>query len=437
MASTDFRLTGLDTRGADLTFSALELLGAGGRVDVGAAITSSHAPTSGTLSALGDGDPLTSCTFAAADVASPGFWIGIQVSAAQEVTAVAFQGWLYALTLGEMVGGAWSTVISAQDTRGLPSVTGIDEWVKVPSATSDLVDYPGIASAVTGAVTVVEGGVKYANSISLPAFARVVAGPVVAWRAVRAKLTFKFTRDGLGYRHAGFFFPDAGGNTGGYRVAYLNGSIVYSAYVNGVEINGTSAPRVPVANPTIGSVYTLEVRGLEGGGLAIYQNDALIGTLSGVNAIFSRVTVGVFAYNADIEIQRIEVSTNEFTAGPPIAKVAHASAVLQGVAPIPPSHTPFQLARSFGVADLECGGQGCIYGTVELYAQAGNIPLPRRVRLHRSRDGMLVRETWSDAQGNYSFDHISERYTYDVIAWDHEGLQQSVVANDLTPEVMP
>lgn len=87
--------------------------------------------------------------------------------------------------------------------------------------------------------------------------------------------------------------------------------------------------------------------------------------------------------------------------------------------------------------DMECGGQCSIYGAVELYAQAGNIPLPRRVRLHRSRDGLLVRETWSDAQGNYRFDGISERYTYDVIAWDHEGMQQSVVANDLTPEVMP
>lgn len=87
--------------------------------------------------------------------------------------------------------------------------------------------------------------------------------------------------------------------------------------------------------------------------------------------------------------------------------------------------------------DVEFGGHGCIYGTVELCVQAGNIPLRRRVRLHRSRDGQLVREAWSDAHGNYRFDGISQRYTYDVIAWDHEGLQQSVVANDLTPEVVP
>lgn len=93
--------------------------------------------------------------------------------------------------------------------------------------------------------------------------------------------------------------------------------------------------------------------------------------------------------------------------------------------------------KSTEVVDVEFGGHCSIYGTVELFNQAGNLPLPRRVRLHRSRDGLLVRETWSNTQGQYRFDGISQRYTYDVIAWDHEGLQRSVVANDLTPEVMP
>ncbi|MDH0373534.1 hypothetical protein N7340_17440 [Comamonas aquatica] len=93
--------------------------------------------------------------------------------------------------------------------------------------------------------------------------------------------------------------------------------------------------------------------------------------------------------------------------------------------------------KSTEVVDVEFGGHCSIHGTVELFNQAGNLPLPRRVRLHRSRDGLLVRETWSNTQGQYRFDGISQRYTYDVIAWDHEGLQRSVVANDLTPEVMP
>lgn len=87
--------------------------------------------------------------------------------------------------------------------------------------------------------------------------------------------------------------------------------------------------------------------------------------------------------------------------------------------------------------DVEFGGRGSIHGTVKLYNQAGNTPLRRRVRLHRSRDGLLVRETWSDAQGNYRFDGLSARYEYDVIAWDHEGQFRSTIANNLKPEVRP
>lgn len=87
--------------------------------------------------------------------------------------------------------------------------------------------------------------------------------------------------------------------------------------------------------------------------------------------------------------------------------------------------------------DMEFGGRGTIYGTVEHDHTPANTPLIRRVRLHRSRDGMLVRETWSKADGSYEFTEISGRYEYDVIAWDHEMQFRSVVANNLVPEVMP
>lgn len=96
-----------------------------------------------------------------------------------------------------------------------------------------------------------------------------------------------------------------------------------------------------------------------------------------------------------------------------------------------------QKVKVLFTGNLDFRGWGAIFGQVELYHEGANIPLKRRVRLYRSRDGLLVGETWSDAQGNYRFEGISQRYTYDVIAWDHEGLQRSVVANDLTPEVMP
>ncbi len=87
------------------------------------------------------------------------------------------------------------------------------------------------------------------------------------------------------------------------------------------------------------------------------------------------------------------------------------------------------------LVDTECGGFYRIYGTVARKAAPANIPLKCRVRLHRSRDGMLVRETWSKEDGSYEFAEISGRYEYDVIAWDHELQEYSTVANNQLAEV--
>lgn len=439
MASTDFRLTGLDTRGADLTLSALELHGIGGRLDVGAVITSSHAPIAGNLSALGDGDALTSCTFAAADVASPGFWIGIQVSAAQEVTAVAVQGLAYALTLCELLAGGWSLVMSIQDTRGLPSMVAPVAVEILPLAAGDLTVFGGISGAYATKPVVSEVGVKFGSSGTgaVPAFARLTASPAVPWVGMRAKLVFRLTRDSAARKHGGFFFPDGSGSAGGYRVVFLDETLVFSTYQGGWEINPDTAPRVPAPGPLVGEVVTLEVTVGPGGQMTAYKNGHLLGTFSGGDVRFQCVFAGVFVYDGDIEVRRVELSSRLSLSGPAAPGVVRAVALPHPLAPLPQGLAVLRQADALRAYDLECGGQGCIYGTVELYAQAGNIPLPRRVRLHRSRDGLLVRETWSDAQGHYRFDGITDRYKYDVIAWDHEGLQQSVVANDLTPEVMP
>ena len=67
------------------------------------------------------------------------------------------------------------------------------------------------------------------------------------------------------------------------------------------------------------------------------------------------------------------------------------------------------------------GGVGFIDGTVEEKATP-NIPLRRRVRLHRDVDGMMVRETWSHATtGAYTFTDINPAYTYTVVAYPVTG----------------
>lgn len=111
---------------------------------------------------------------------------------------------------------------------------------------------------------------------------------------------------------------------------------------------------------------------------------------------------------------------------------------LKGVMPPPQGLGLTQQIKAAGkLLDAEFGGVYRIYGSVARKSMPTNIPLKRRVRLHRSRDGMLVRETWSKEDGSYEFIEISGRYEYDVIAWDHELQDFSTVANNQLAEPMP
>lgn len=88
--------------------------------------------------------------------------------------------------------------------------------------------------------------------------------------------------------------------------------------------------------------------------------------------------------------------------------------------------------------DMEFSGNGFIAGTVKRDADPVDMPLRRRVRLHREVDGLMARETWSDATtGAYRFDGINEAYKYTVITYDHLHDYRAVVADNLTPELMP
>lgn len=84
------------------------------------------------------------------------------------------------------------------------------------------------------------------------------------------------------------------------------------------------------------------------------------------------------------------------------------------------------------------GGTGRVRGTVKEKNTPTNTPLSRRVRLIRDRDGMLVREQWSDATtGAYDFQDVELNEAYTVLSYDHLHNYRAVVADNLTPEVMP
>lgn len=79
-------------------------------------------------------------------------------------------------------------------------------------------------------------------------------------------------------------------------------------------------------------------------------------------------------------------------------------------------------------------GPGRILGTVKEAHLPSDIPLSRRVRLHRKSDGMLIDETWSNATGNYAFTNIAIQKYY-VVAFDHTDTYNAVIKDSVTPEI--
>lgn len=68
---------------------------------------------------------------------------------------------------------------------------------------------------------------------------------------------------------------------------------------------------------------------------------------------------------------------------------------------------------------------------------APDIPVSRRVLLHDQLSGRVLRSTWSDpVTGAYSFERIRMGRFY-VVAFDHTGDKRAVIADNLTPELMP
>lgn len=60
------------------------------------------------------------------------------------------------------------------------------------------------------------------------------------------------------------------------------------------------------------------------------------------------------------------------------------------------------------------------------------------MRLLRDRDAMLVAETWSDeTTGAYLFTEIDRSTTYTVLTDDYQHSYRAVVADRITPSLIP
>jgi len=88
--------------------------------------------------------------------------------------------------------------------------------------------------------------------------------------------------------------------------------------------------------------------------------------------------------------------------------------------------------------DIYDAGRGRITGTVKEKNTPANTPLMRRVVLLSMPGSRAIRETWSDpVTGVYEFTEVAMDRVYTVVSYDHTGIYRGVVADNLTPELMP
>ena len=103
---------------------------------------------------------------------------------------------------------------------------------------------------------------------------------------------------------------------------------------------------------------------------------------------------------------------------------AGGAAPLQALTPVAP------------LADAYDGGVYSYRGTTEVKGTPANALVSRRVRLHDTLSGRVVREQWSVAgTGAFAFTGLRLGSFY-AVAFDHTGTYNGVIATNIPPELV-
>ena len=382
MFSTSWSICGIDTDGHDLTLSRLVAWGESGAL-VPTSVASALTPIAGTVDNLLE-DDATTVTFAAADVRQPGFLITFEFAEPVELwgwrmAAPTQTGWprMHAVQTGEHVQFlGWlewqgSGVMTARPANPVSMLQKYGDWTPLSAA----------GTRRWFDVATHDGVIVYAGDYGGQIYKSTDGG--ATWVAL-----------------------SSAGSRNWEGIATHDGVIVYAVDYGGQIYKSTDGGATWVALSSAGS-----------------RKWCGIATHDGV--IVYAVDYGGWQIYKCVQLDPIYVASTRalavlppVTAGAPLVEPA-----TLGVEPV------------FTTLDLDVGGRGRIYGTVKRKADPQNIPLVRRVRLHDSRTGALLRQTWSREDGSYEFRDLNPDLEFDVVAWDHERHFRSEIANNLKSEV--
>jgi hypothetical protein len=442
--------------GGALELSGFHLLDAVGvRIDDSATLSASTAPEVGVLGNLQDADLVTSASWVATSV--PNLVLSWDFVTSAEVTDIRLAGdepkrfllcckiqwsddgtsWTTAIDLDYIIWPGVQALTTSEDTTGqwiTPRQSGL-MTLSADKRTFTMIStgtYPTALGCVTKSSGVVQFEVLVGEAVGAYEPASVGLLPGDGWGLGT------FMRDqarSISYMRAAT--KSINGTVSAYGSTYTYGDVIgvvvdfgaaaVTFYKNGVSQGVLSLPS------------TLANIALCPGASAYNEYDAR-GVLSGRNFAFPVAGASPWETTPLIKTQPRAWADLVARSNLPMPVVGAKAAMSYGMV----SHKPATNLTivSGRVPDFRLGilgtGRGRIAGTVKDKASPSNIPAHRRVRLLRERDALLVRELWSDpVTGAYSFDFIDEAIPYTVLSYDHTGVFQAVVANNLTPELIP
>ena len=456
--------------GGELSLSELRLYS--GASNVAATLGCTHAPASGSLADLSDDGLVSTCEFARAAYASAGFAFTFDCGAEVSVSAFGFgtgvdrSRALCAGTLQYLAAGAWVTYA----TFGAFPWPGAFAWSGNPSGGDEYLAYVTALlplqtdfSAAIGSAWTVNG------AASIDATPRFVGESSAQFSGGYLTSVYNADTDLSGgdwtvefwvqFSSTGtYVLFNTGAGTGYWPLQiWLNGT---SFGMRGFSPGGAMVFNILGGTATTGTAYFISAR-RAGSTFTLHVNGVLAGSENYAGVLFSpSVGPTVGAYNNGVAptlgwigqaritkgvAREPVVPTEPFPvdAGGGVAFVLLPISTLWAPASISASaltgvHRAPAALRATVARDVEFGGAGSVPGTVRRDADPVDLPLRRRVRLHRDVDGMMLRETWSDATtGAYLFTDINPAITYTVISYDHEHNYRAVAADNITPEVLP
>lgn len=441
-AARYWRLAGVSAVSGDLEISELHLRNAGGVVGSAAAFSSVLTPITGSVSNLRDNDLATVCRFAASALTAPGFafeWdagagntidatgvvVGSSASVATFLAGAALlyrnaadERWVVLSDLGTTHWPGPNTPLVLPDTAGVVPTTlnTLDASDRLTlsngdrTATANTSGYSSVRS-----VHSVMRGRYYVEAIAPSGLSM----PGVAANNQPLTNYPGGTNSSIGLYQTQVYVGGAGGQTLSFDATAGVGMLI-DADARTLRYRKGAVFGAPITIPWGGPIYIVTGSGSGGNGGSSTLNfgDApfLYDVPDGYVPGFGQALFPPTVVLPTSRVSTPEVLANDPPDGPVLAR---------GVS---------TLAR---LRDVYFDGRGFIAGTVKRDSDPTDVPLRRRVRLHRELDGLLVQETWSDVTtGAYVFTAIDETAKYTVITYDYEHNYRAVIADNIAPEIM-